>query len=457
MRGRTLFTMTAVGAATLLSSACLSSTSSSSSSDTGAASAPASAAASGSASATTGGAGATVTIWSSIDQPVQDGLLADLQPKAQAAGITVTWKKVEDINKLIFTALDGGSAPDIAFIPQPGVVAQIVAKGKAQPLDSVVDLAALKTSMVPGTLDAGTVNGKLYGYLASMNVKSLVFYPKKVWDAKGYKAPASIPDLDALAAKIKADGTATAPWCMGIESGGATGWPATDWFEDLVMRYGGVQGYNDWVTHKVKFDSPLVRQAAAEFQKVALSPGSVNGGGRAIAATAFGKAGTPMFATPKPGCMLLKQGSFITGFFPDAVKKDLDNQVGLFGFPPATVGGPNPVLGGGDLATLLSAKPEAGQVMKLLTDGGVGVTAATNGSSYLSAHKDFDVTKYKGNLAQSVAKVAYSASTFLFDGSDAMPAKVGSGTFWTDMTKWISGSESLDSALKNIDASWPAS
>jgi alpha-glucoside transport system substrate-binding protein len=155
--------------------------------------------------------------------------------------------------------------------------------------------------------------------------------------------------------------------------------------------------------------------------------------------------------------MMLKQGSFITAFFPKTVQADLDNQVGLFGFPPATAGGAAPVLGGGDLATLLSTNPAAAEVMKMLSDKSVGETAASNGSSYLSAHKDFDVTKYKGKLQQSVAGVAYSASSFLFDGSDAMPAAVGAGSFWKHMTQWIAGSESLDAALKAIDASWPAS
>jgi alpha-glucoside transport system substrate-binding protein len=129
--------------------------------------------------------------------------------------------------------------------------------------------------------------------------------------------------------------------------------------------------------------------------------------------------------------------------------------VGVFGFPPATAGGDNPVLGGGDLAVLLKNTESAKTVMKLLSDKTVGVTAAKN-STYLSPHKDFDVTNYPGKITQDVAKVAYGSSSFLFDGSDQMPGAVGAGTFWKDMTAWISGQEDLDTALKNIDASWPA-
>jgi alpha-glucoside transport system substrate-binding protein len=440
MRGLTLIkTLTAAGAVTLLTSACLSSGSSGG----------------GAAGAATGSVkGSTVNIWLSLDQPVIDGLKAAMEPKAQAAGITVNWSKVDNINQLIMTKIQANDTPDIAFIPQPGVVADIVKRGKGTPLDDIVDMSALKSSMIPGTLESGTVDGKLYGLLVSANAKSFVFYPKKAWDAAGYTAPQSIDELNALTDKIKADKTATAPWCLGIGSEAATGWPATDWFEDLIMRYGGTQGYNDWVTHKTKFDSPLVRQAAAEFEKIAFTDGNVLGGRKSIASNAFGSAGSPMFDTP-PGCMMYKQGSFITTFFPDAVKADLDNQVGVFYFPPATAGGEKPMLGGGDQAVLLNNSAGAQEVMKLLADKSIGEKAMD--SSFLSPHKDFDVTLYKGAIAQEVAKITYDSSIFLFDGSDQMPGAVGAGTFWKDMTAWISGQETLDQALTNIDNSWPAS
>ncbi len=443
MRGPTLIkTFTAVGAAALLTTGCLSS-----SSDT--ASTSGAAAPSGSVS------GSKVTIWTSVDKPVMDGMKVATDAKAKELGMTVEWSKVDNINQLIMTKIQANDTPDIALIPQPGVVADIVSRGKATPLDDVVDMAALKASMIPGTLESGTVDGKLYGLLTSANAKSFVFYNKKAWDAAGYTAPTSIDELNALTEKIKADKTATAPWCLGIGSEAATGWPATDWFEDLIMRYGGVDGYNKWVKHETKFDSPLVRQAAAEFEKIAFTEGNVVGGRKSIASNPFGSAANPMFDA-KPGCMMYKQGSFITTFFPDAVKADLDNQVGVFGFPPATAGGENPLLGGGDLAVLLKDSAGARAAMKMLADPSIGDQAA-GPTNFLSPHKTFDVTKYKGKIAQDVAKIAYGSSTFLFDGSDQMPGAVGAGTFWKDMTSWISGQQDLDTTLKNIDSSWPAS
>ena len=396
----------------------------------------------------------SVTIWSSIDQPVQDGLNKTLTAKAKAKGITVKWQKVENINQLIMQKIQANDTPDIAFIPQPGVVGDIVKRNKAFALDDVVDKAALEKSMIPGTLDAGTVKGKLYGLLVSANVKSLVFYPKKAFDAAGYKAPDSIDGLNQLTDQIKSDGNV--PWCMGIESDTATGWPATDWMEDLVMRYGGSDEYKKWVKNETKFDSDVVKESAAEFEKLMFTDGNVLGGRKAIASTNFGTAGNPMFKTPKPGCWMYKQGSFITGFFPKSVTADLDANVGVFGFPPKDAGGDNPVLGGGDMATMLDDSQSTKDVMKMLSATDIGNEAAGS-SSFISPHKDFDVANYPNDLTRQVAKVAYDSSEFLFDGSDQMPGEVGAGTFWKDMTAWISGQESLDEALKNIDASWPAS
>ena len=439
MRGPSLFKVLAVvGVTVVTTTACLSSGASSG----GGGSAP-----SGSVK------GSTVTVWTSLDLPVMNGLKAGMAPLAQAAGVTVNWQKVDNINQVIMTKIQAKDTPDIAFIPQPGVVADIVNRGAATPLDDVVDLNALKTSMIPGTLESGTVNGKLYGLLVSANTKSFVWYPKKAWDAAGYTAPQTIDELNALTDKIKASGTT--PWCLGIESAAATGWPATDWFEDLVMRYGGTDGYNKWVKHEIKFDSPLVRQAAAEFQKIAFTNGNVLGGRKSIASNNFGTAGNPMFDA-KPGCWMYNQGSFITGFFPEDVLADLDANVGVFGFPPAEAGGENPVIGGGDLAMLLSENDNAKTVMKYLSETDIGNDAAPN-SSFISPHKDFDVSLYPNETTREIAQVAYDSTALLFDGSDQMPGEVGAGTFWQDMTAWISGQEDLDTALSNIDASWPAS
>ena len=395
-----------------------------------------------------------VLVWASLDPPVIEGLQTALDERAADAGITVQVEAVEDINSLIMQRIQAGDTPDVAMIPQPGVVADVVARADTVALNDVLDMSALEESMTPGTLEAGTVDGDLRGLLVSMNVKSLIFYNKIAWDKAGYPTPATIDELNDLTEQIKADGNT--PWCMGIEDGGATGWAATDWMEDLVMRYGGADEYNSWVAHETPFDSEVVREAAGEFEELLFPDGNALGGRKAIASTNFGNAANPMFKA-EPDCWMYKQGSFMTGFFQESAGvKDLDKEVGVFGFPPVDEGGESPVLGGGDMAVMMTDNDATAQVMEWLADPEIGNEAAPN-SSFISPHTTFDAELYPTELTKQMANVAYDSTAFLFDGSDQMPGEVGAGSFWREITAWISGDTDLDTALQNIDDSWPSS
>ncbi len=401
-----------------------------------------------------GDSGNEVLVWASMDPPVIAGLQAALDARAAEGDVSVTIEAVEDINSLIMQRIQAGDTPDIAMIPQPGVVADVVDRADTVALNDVLDMSALEESMTPGTLEAGTVDDELRGLLVSMNVKSLIFYNKPAWDKAGYPTPATIGELNELTEQIKSDGRT--PWCMGIEDGGGTGWAATDWMEDLVMRYGGADEYNSWVAHETPFDSEVVREAAGEFETLLFPDGNALGGRQAIASTNFGNAANPMFKA-EPDCWMYKQGSFMTGFFQESAGvKDLDKEVGVFGFPPVDEGGESPVLGGGDMAVMMTDNDATAQVMEWLADPEIGNEAAPN-SSFISPHTTFDAELYPTELTKQMANVAYDSTAFLFDGSDQMPGEVGAGSFWREITAWIAGDTDLDTALKNIDDSWPSS
>ena len=199
-----------------------------------------------------------------------------------------------------------------------------------------------------------------------------------------------------------------------------------------------------------------MKQAAAIFSQIAFTSGNVVGGRKSIASNNYNTAANPMFRSP-PGCFMYKQGNFVAapGGFPDNVLADIDNKVGVFGFPPATAGGDNPVLGGGDMAALFSPNNQyAKKILQYMSTKDFGASDAKLGN-YISPHKDFNQSNYPNGVVRDAANVAYKASAFAFDGSDQMPGVVGSGSFWKDMTSWISGQQSEDQALKGIDASWP--
>jgi len=276
--------------------------------------------------------------------------------------------------------------------------------------------------------------------------------PEEGVRGQGYTVPKTVAELEALTEKIKADGTP--PWCVGIESAAATGWPATDWIEEFVLRYGGPETYDKWTKHEIPFTDPVVKQAATEFEKLALADGNVFGGRKGVVSNAFATAANPMFQNP-PKCFLHRQGNFITqkGFFPDAVRTKLDTDVGVFQLP-GTSPDSRPVLGGGDLAGAFSKDDDTKKVLEFITSD--KFNGGTKEGSYISPHKTFDLNQYPDNTTKTIAKLAYESTIFRFDGSDLMPGAVGAGSFWRGMTAWISGQKNLDQTLKDIDQSWPS-
>jgi alpha-glucoside transport system substrate-binding protein len=380
-----------------------------------------------------------------------EGALAEFQ---QSSGIKIKFTDAsQSFDTLIRPRVQGNNPPDIALFPQPGLMLDFARQGKLQDLGTILNVDQLRSSLVPGMLEAGTLDGKVYGVIASMNVKSLVWYPKKAFEAKGYKVPTTIAELESLTQQIKADGTT--PWCVGMESAAATGWVATDWMEEFVLRYGGPEKYDQWTRHEIPFNDPVVVQAGQEFEKLALAEGNVFGGRKGVVSTNFGTAINPMFDDP-PKCFLHRQGNFITqkGFISEKVRPRLDEEVGVFQLP-GTDAANKPVLGGGDLVGAFSNDEDTKKALEFLTSPTFAFTNI-KASSFLSPHKGFDVSKYEDKTTQDIAKIAYEASVFRFDGSDLMPGAVGAGSFWKGMTAWVSGQKSLEEALKDIDESWPS-
>ncbi|MCW2634888.1 MAG: hypothetical protein JWQ99_1255 [Blastococcus sp.] len=385
----------------------------------------------------------------------ESGFKDEVNAWAKDNNVTVKFTQSGDFNSLINTRVQGNDAPDVALFPQPGIMKDMAAQGELADLSSVVDQGDLD-KLIQGALDTGMVDGKQYAIPMSINVKSIVFYPKKAAAAAGLTAPPqTLDELQSLSTKIASTGTT--PWCFGIESGPATGWPATDWVENLMVSNYGADVYNQWVAHEIPFNDPRVLDVLNQIDKLLLADGQVNGGRKSISGNNFGTAANAMFDNP-PGCYMYRQGNFVAkaGGFPDAVLADLDNTVGVFPMPGKTAA-EKPVLGGGDLAGIFSKDNEsAKKLVQFLASKDYGTKGYAETGAWISPRTDFDTSLYPTELLGSIAKIAYESTAFVFDGSDQMPGEVGSGTFWSEMTSWISGEEDAKTALDNIENSWPA-
>ena len=349
-----------------------------------------------------------------------------------------------------------GGTLDLAAVPQPGAIPALVDKGSIVALEDLgFDIDELNDTLGESFVALGEYKGKHYGLPTNINLKSMVWYPKDDFDAAGYEVPTTWDELLALSDTIK--GTGAAPWCVGFESGGATGWPATDWMEDIMLRTAGPETYDKWVKHEIPFDDAAVKTAAERFGEIMFTEGYVLGGAESTPDIAFGDAPGPMFDDP-PKCWLHRQASFINASFPPDAEAGVDYD--WFPLPPIDQEG---TLYAGELTVVgkNANRPEVVDFLKKFIDVDVqcamgGVTA----SSRISPNVNVGPDCYANDIladASEVLTTALKEGTGRFDASDLMPAEVGSGSFWTGMVEYLKGGpDSLDGVLSDIEGSGPS-
>lgn len=371
----------------------------------------------------------------------------------EATGIDVQYEGSKEFEASISVRVEGGDAPDIADFPQPGLLKTFVAQGEVVDVSTFLPESSFENynqswwDMAEMEGPDGTITA---GVWHRFNAKSQVWYPQEEFEAAGYEIPETWDEMMALSDQIVADGDK--PWCVGIESGAATGWPATDWLEEIMLRTTSLENYDKWTTGELPFSSPEVKNALSILDEV-WSAEYVYGGREGIVTTFFGDAPTPMFEDP-PKCWLHKQGNFITSFFPEGVEAGTD--YGFFYLPPIDEEYGKPYLVAGDIMAMFNDRPEVRAVMEYFTHGeAVKEWLAAGGA--LSPHEDAQLDWYGDDIERGIAALVNESTSVRFDGSDLMPGEVGAGSFWTGMTDFFSGTADMDTVLSEIDASWPDS
>ena len=300
-----------------------------------------------------------VTVFGPWLGPDQENVEKVLAGFAAASGHDVRYVGSDSFEQQILVDAEAGSAPNVAAFPQPGLAADMASRGFLTPLaDGTGDWIRDNYAAGQSWVDLGTYSGpdgadNLYGFFYKIDVKSLVWYVPENFEDAGYEVPKTMEELKALSDQIVADGGT--PWCIGLGSGGATGWPATDWVEDMMLRTQPPEVYDAWVSNEMKFDDPKVVAAIEEFGAFARNDAYVAGGAGAVASTDFRDSPKGMFAAP-PQCYMHRQASFIPAFFPEGtvVGEDAD-----FFYFPAYEGKDlgKPVLGAGTVWAITKRKP----------------------------------------------------------------------------------------------------
>ncbi|SIT17336.1 maltose-binding protein /trehalose-binding protein /sucrose-binding protein [Roseivivax lentus] len=372
----------------------------------------------------------------------------------EATGATVNYSGSDSFEQDIVISTRAGSAPNLAAFPQPGLAADMASQGLLTPLaEGTADWVAENYAAGQSWVDLGTYadpdgNENLYGLFYRVDVKSLVWYNPIAFDEMGYEIPETMEELKELTDQIVDDGGT--PWCIGLGSGAATGWPATDWVEEMMLRTQPPEVYDQWVTNEISFDDPRVVAAMEEFGYFALNDDYVQGGAETVATTDFRDSPAGLFTIPAE-CYMHRQASFIPAFFPEDVVAGED--VDFFYFPAyeeKDLG--KPVLGAGALFAITNPSEATTAMIEFLKTPIAHELWMAQGG-FLTAHGGVNLDTYADDSLRAQGQILQDASTFRFDGSDLMPSEIGAGAFWSGMVDYVTGTPAAEVAA-TIQERW---
>ncbi|HEY0949626.1 ABC transporter substrate-binding protein [Nocardioides sp.] len=398
--------------------------------------------------------GKDVTVYTSIVAPEDQPHIDSWKVFEDCTGADVKYEGSKEFETQLQVRVQSGNPPDIAYVPQPGLLQTLVKTGKAVEAPDTV-AANVDKWFGEDWRSYGSVDGKLYAAPLGANVKSFVWYSPKMFAENGWEIPKTWDDMLALSDKIAATGIK--PWCAGIESGEATGWPATDWLEDVLLRSVGPDVYDQWVAHEIPFNDPAVVESLDNVGAILKNDKYVNGGigdVSSIATTAFQDGGLPIVDGK---CAMHRQASFYAANWKPGTDVSENGDVFAFYLPPMGDEFGSPVLGGGEFVLAFSDAIEVQAFQTYLSsDQWANEKAkATPNGGWVSANTGLDIANLASPVDQLSGEILQNPdAVFRFDGSDMMPGEVGAGSFWKEMTNWITG-ESTQDALDNIEKSWP--
>jgi alpha-glucoside transport system substrate-binding protein len=388
--------------------------------------------------------------WLGADQEMVEKVIDVFRAES---GLDVSYVGSDSFEQQIVIDAEAGSAPNVSVFPQPGLASDMAKRGFLTPLgEETADWVRENYAAGQSWVDLGTYAGPdgedhLYGFFYKVDVKSLVWYLPENFEDAGYEVPETMEDLKALTEQIVADGGT--PWCIGLGSGGATGWPATDWVEDMMLRTQSPEDYDAWVSNEMPFNDPKVVAAIEEFGWF-IQDDFVAGGKGAVASTDFRDSPKGLFDAP-PQCYMHRQASFIPAFFPEGTEVGVDAD--FFYFPAyAEKDLGTPVLGAGTLWAITNENEAAHQFVDWLKTPEAH-EAWMEQKGFLTPHKGVDPEKFSDPTLRSMNDILLGATTFRFDGSDLMPGGVGAGSFWTGMVDYAGGKSAEDVATE-IQNSW---
>ena len=201
------------------------------------------------------GSAGKVTVFGVEDSENEAGAMQDaLTAFGKANGIDITYVGRRDFEQQINAQVLAGNPPDIAAFPQPGKLKQFAAGRQAEEGARRRRRGGRSRAGPTATWRSPTWTAPSTACRSSPTSSRSCGTSRASGQQKGYQVPKTLAEFNTLIDKMKANGDT--PLCVGIQSGTATGWPFTDWVEELVLRQQGIDYYNQWVDHQMPVQRP---------------------------------------------------------------------------------------------------------------------------------------------------------------------------------------------------------
>ncbi len=391
-----------------------------------------------------GGSVSLIATWGGNERDV---LMEMLAPFEERTGITVNYTGSRDMDAVVTSRVQAGNPPDIAAFSNPGKMAQFGRQGELVDLSGILDMDSMERAYSPGWIARGRVDGSLYGVFTKAAMKGLIWYDPATREEVGFDIPVSWQELLTISQDI-AENTDMPPWSVGLESGGASGWPGTDWIESIFLKMHGPELYNQWHRGEVSWTSEEVRQAWVQWGEVVTNSDMIYGGKDYVLSTNFGEAHGPLYQED-PSAVFHHQATFLSGFitdqFPDLEAQD---DFRFFAFPQIDPRYANSVIAAGDVFAVFNDTPQSRALIRYLATAEAQEYWLDTGA--ISPNGNVSMDAYRDPLTREAAELLRNAEVVVFDASDMMTSEVNQ-QFFNAVMDYVSNPDNLDQYLEELD------
>lgn len=357
-----------------------------------------------------------MAVWTDVEQERFESVLDEFESRT---GASANYSPAGgDIGTVVGTRVEGGNPPDVAILPQPGLLHEFAGRGTLRPVEDMAgDMVDANYASVWREL--GSSDGTLYGIWFKAANKSLVWYNADLFEQAGVEPPETWDEWMDVADTMYAFGVP--PFSVG----GGDAWTLTDWFENIYIRTAGPELYDQLLEHEIPWTHESVIEALERFAQIVEDPDRLAGGLQGTLEANHSSGIMQPFLDP-PQAAMAYGADFSAGAISNETDAELGSTAQFFPFPSID-GSPPAVIGGGDVAVLFTDNPAAEALMRFLASPEAAEVWAPHGG-YTSPNQGVDPSLYPSDIVRESATALQEAAVFRFDLSDLQPSAFGGTT-----------------------------